>query len=137
MQHHHPFQHHFSTTCSLVREPRKQRFVARSIANLSFARSHPVVYPSGFSHLMLKLWANLFSKKFASLPSIPSVNTTKGVKDARHASAALLYFRFFSSSAEESTAAVHVFRCICNGASYRCLLLAHLARLLPEVPKYL
>ena len=52
---------------------------------------------------MLMLWANLFSKKFASLPSIPSVDTTKGVKDARRASAALLYFRFFSSSAEEST----------------------------------
>ena len=54
------------------------------------------------------LWANLFSKKFASLPSIPSVDTTKGVKDARRASAALLYFRFFSSSAEESTATVFV-----------------------------
>ena len=52
---------------------------------------------------MLMLWANLFSKKFASLPSIPSVDTTKGVKDSRRASAALLYFRFFSSSAEEST----------------------------------
>ena len=65
---------------------------------------------------MLMLWASLLSKRFASLPSIPLVDTTKEVKDALGASAALLYFLFSSSSAEESTAAV--FRCMCDGASY-------------------
>ena len=59
-------------------------------------------------------WASLFSKKFATLPSILSVDTRKEVKDARRASAALLYFLFFSSSTEQSTAAV--FRCMCDGA---------------------
>ena len=48
------------------------------------------------------LWARRLSKKLASLPIIPSVDTTKGVKDACRASAAPLYFL----SAVESTAAV-------------------------------
>ena len=69
-------------------------------------RSHPVICPRGLSHIMLILWASRLSKKFASLPNIPSVDTTKGVKDARRASAAPLYFLFFSCSAVESTATV-------------------------------
>ena len=69
-----------------------------------------VVYPI--------LWAS----QFAFLPSIPSVDTTKGVKDT---SAALLYVRFFSSAEEMcSTVCMMV---------HQCLLLAHQARLLSEV----
>ena len=69
-------------------------------------RSHPVICPRGLSHFMLILWAKRLSKKFASLPNIPSVDTTKDVKDAGRASAATLYFLFLSCSAVESAATV-------------------------------
>ena len=76
-----------------------------------------MVCPSGLSHLMLMLWAGLFSKKFASLPSIPSVDTTKVLKDGRRASAALLYFLLFFSSSGEKESIASVLRCMYDGAA--------------------
>ena len=73
-QHHHLFQIRFSTWCE---NHASNDSLLGSIAKESFARSHPVVYPQWFVP-----WASLFSTKFAALPTIPSAETTKGVKDA-------------------------------------------------------
>ena len=64
---------------------------------------------------MLILWASHLSKKFAFLPNISSVDTTKGVKDAHCTSGALFYFLFFSYSAVEST--VTLLQYMYDGAS--------------------
>ena len=44
-------------------------------------------------------------KHSASRPKTPSTDTTSGVNEARRASAASMYFLFFSSSADDRTEA--------------------------------
>ena len=86
--------HHLTQLLHLARDPHRQRFVALRIAKESLVCSQPVICPRGLSHFKLILWARRLSKKFASLPNIPSVDTTKGVKDARCTSPAPLHFLF-------------------------------------------
>ena len=57
-------------------------------------------------------------KHSASWPKTPSTDTTSGVNEARRASAASLYFLFFSSSADDRTEATS--RCKYDGASVLC-----------------
>ena len=68
--------------------PLMHRFVALSIANANVALTHPVTSLSGFSHFNAILVANSFMTELASRARTPSIEVTKGVKDACLASTA-------------------------------------------------
>ena len=64
------------------------------------ARIHPATLEYVFFHLSAILAARICMKHSASLPKTPSSDTTSGVNDARHASAASLYILFLFSTAD-------------------------------------
>ena len=67
------------------------RFVALNIANANVALTHPVTSLSGFSHFNAILVAKSFMTELASRARTPSIEVTKGVKDACLASKASRY----------------------------------------------
>ena len=61
--------------------PLIHRFVAL-IANANLALTHPVTSLSGFSHFNAIFFAKSFMTELASRERTPSIEVTKGVKDA-------------------------------------------------------
>ena len=83
--------------------PLMHRFVALNIANANLALIHPVTSLSGFSHFNAIFVAKSFMTELASRARTPSIEVTKGVKNACLASTASRYFFFFSFSADSRT----------------------------------
>ena len=87
-----------------MRLPLRHRCVARTIAMPILECSHPHTLKYVFSHFCDSTRASLFTMALASSPSIPSVDTTKGVKCLRCCWQWFRCFFFLLLSAVLSTA---------------------------------
>ena len=87
----------------IILDPLRHLFFARTIEIANLVRTKAIVLLHGRSHFFASFFARFLRKTSASLPSIPSHETTKGVKCRlcfRHGSR---YFFFFSTSADLRT----------------------------------
>ena len=86
-----------------IREPRIHWWEARMIAMLIRDRTIPATTEYGFCHFSAKRIDSCLSRFLASLPSSPSEETTKGVKDRRWLKQGCKYFDFFDFSYDSNT----------------------------------
>ena len=85
--------------CAGNRDPRMQRWVARTKVIKILLLTYPHVFEQDFFHLVARELANLFRISAASTPSSPSTEATKGEKCRRYWRYSSRYIRFFHLSA--------------------------------------
>ena len=66
----------------LVRDPLTHNIVSQRMAKDNLAQIHPITTLKGRSHFTARKSPRHFKKNSASAPSIPSIETQRGVKSA-------------------------------------------------------